>query len=66
MTEHFRNALIRDLVKELKADYWKLYQLDNLTILKMYEILIPKDKQNCSLAGLSTAGKRKANTRNEL
>lgn len=49
MSESFRNAVIRDLVRELKADYWRLYRLDNVTLLTIYEVLIPKEKQSCSL-----------------
>lgn len=52
MNENFRNVLIRDLIRETKADYWKLYKLDNVTLLKIYELLVPKDKQECSIKDL--------------
>lgn len=52
MNEDFRNAIIRDLIRETKADYWKLYKLDNVTLLKMYEILVPEEEQECSIKDL--------------
>lgn len=52
LDERFRNWLILDIIRVLEAThatYWKFYRLNDLELLEVYKILVPREERRCSV-----------------
>ena len=57
MSDEFRKFMIYDIMKVLALEletYFDLNELDDLTLIKLYEILVPEESQTVSLKNVKS------------
>ena len=57
MSDEFRKFIIYDIMKVLALEletYFDLNELDDLTLIKLYEILVPEESQTVSLKSIKS------------
>lgn len=57
MTDEFRKFMIYDIMKVLALEhekYFDLNELDDLTLITLYEIVVPEESQSVSLKSIKS------------